>query len=223
MSSIAFAGQPTSLLSEVLAKLMKLNGGLSGSELADLVGLPSQTINRLLSGFVKDPRASTMMQVADYFGITIDQLLGKQPLPQELLGIEDEVLPSIVLPLFSVKEAAMPHNNAALSNDWFRWPKSTLSSGKDNFAIRVSGREFEPAFSNGTVLIIDPNLEVESEDFVLVKFQDNEAATIKKILLDQPENYFLPIRDGLNIIPCQQIAHKILGVVIEAHVDLRKK
>src|SRR5262245_36087993 len=102
VATVAYANKQFSSISEVLTKLMKFYGGMSGSELAGHVGLPSQTINRLLSGFVQDPRTSTLSNVADYFGITIDQLIGRQPLPQELLASSSESLqPSMIIPLFS--------------------------------------------------------------------------------------------------------------------------
>lgn len=226
MSSIAYSEKSVSSISEVLAKLMKFYGGLSGSELASRVGLPSQTINRILSGFVQDPRTSTLVNVADYFGITVDQLIGKQPLPQDLLQHGYEALqPAMIIPLFSLGEPIVFQREEAFyeGRDWFQWAKNPDSIGKNNFAIRIINAELEPVFTKGTILVIDPDLEPQNEDFALVVFTDNQAITVKKILLNQPDNYFLPIRDGLKILSFKEMPHQILGVVIEAHVDLRKK
>lgn len=220
-SSVSATIGGSASLSQVLAKLMKLNN-LNGSELAELIGLPSQTINRILSGFVKDPRASTLTQVADYFGITIDQLLGKKPLPQEFSLIASEVSqPPVLIPLHTVK-SVMTAGEPFSSGDWFCWPNQGLSTTKDHFALKITGLEFEPTFSNGTILVIDPNLPCQTGDFILVKFQTNEQPTIKKVLLNQPEDYFLPLREGLKVISFKEIPNQILGIIIEAHIDLRK-
>src|SRR5579863_2694446 len=54
--------------------------GISESELARQVDLPQTTINRLLLGGTSDPRANTLKPIADFFGVTIGQLCGFEPL-----------------------------------------------------------------------------------------------------------------------------------------------
>ena len=63
-----------------LQRLLAESGVYSGSDLARQLHLPAPTINRILSGQVTDPRASTLILLADYFDVSIDQLLGREKL-----------------------------------------------------------------------------------------------------------------------------------------------
>lgn len=60
---------------------------INQNELADRTRVPQPTINRILSGESKDPRHSTVKPLADFFGITVAQLRGDEPLP-DLASIE---------------------------------------------------------------------------------------------------------------------------------------
>jgi transcriptional regulator with XRE-family HTH domain len=49
---------------------------LSENQVAQAINLPVMTIRRLISGETTDPRLSTLKLMADYFGVTIDTLIG---------------------------------------------------------------------------------------------------------------------------------------------------
>lgn len=63
-----------------LAKLMKNEDVKSGSDLARQLNISSPSINRILARQVTDPRMSTLILLADYFDVSIDQLLGREQL-----------------------------------------------------------------------------------------------------------------------------------------------
>ena len=71
--------QPTKL-QRTLQRLMAHHQIKSGSDLARQLDIPPPTINRLLSGQVTDPRCSTLILLADYFDVTIEQILGREKL-----------------------------------------------------------------------------------------------------------------------------------------------
>ena len=73
-------------VSEILTKLM-VQQQLTDNELADLVGIPQPTISRIKNGNSRDPRDTTLRPLADYFGLTISQLRGDMPLPQDLVKV----------------------------------------------------------------------------------------------------------------------------------------
>lgn len=58
--------------------LMRAN--LTANGLATKLNLPTPTVHRLLIGDVQDPRLSTMLLIADYFEITLEQLIGRHSL-----------------------------------------------------------------------------------------------------------------------------------------------
>ena len=63
-----------------LQRLMLKHEVKSGSDLARQLDIPPPTINRIVGGQVNDPRCSTLILLADYFNVTIDQLLGREKL-----------------------------------------------------------------------------------------------------------------------------------------------
>jgi transcriptional regulator with XRE-family HTH domain len=55
--------------------------GLSETALARAAGVPQPTVHRLVNTNTHDPRDSTLRPLADYFGVTVEQLRTKLPAP----------------------------------------------------------------------------------------------------------------------------------------------
>ena len=72
-------------LQAMLNYLLK-HENLSPNALAVKLQLPAPTIHRLTTGDVQDPRISTLTLIADYFGVTFEQLLGRAPLGKKFLN-----------------------------------------------------------------------------------------------------------------------------------------
>lgn len=68
---------PQTKLQKNLFNLMVKKGIRSGSDLARQLDIPPPSINRILSGQITDPRCSTLILLADYFDVSIDDLLGR--------------------------------------------------------------------------------------------------------------------------------------------------
>lgn len=69
-------------LSDVLKRLLQDNS-LTANKLAVTLCIPTPTIHRLVTGEVQDPRLSTLTAIADYFDITIEQLVGRKSISME--------------------------------------------------------------------------------------------------------------------------------------------
>jgi hypothetical protein len=59
---------------------------ISENRLADETTVPQPTIHRILVGESKDPKSSTVKKLADYWGLTVAQLRGEEPLPPNFKG-----------------------------------------------------------------------------------------------------------------------------------------
>jgi transcriptional regulator with XRE-family HTH domain len=66
-------------LTNVLTHLMSKNK-ISSSELARQTGVAQPVIYRLMSGGTENPQILTLKPIADYFSLSIDQLMGYKPL-----------------------------------------------------------------------------------------------------------------------------------------------
>ncbi len=61
-------------------KVLMEQRGITQNELGEKTKVPQPTIFRILSGESKDPRHSTVKPLADFFGITVAQLRGDDPM-----------------------------------------------------------------------------------------------------------------------------------------------
>ncbi len=92
-------------ISDVLTTLLK-KALLTESELARKINVPRATINRLVSGRTPDPRASTLNSIAEYFNVSVDQLIGKKPL---LLDQSDSLaeIQNTHIPIIKLEDSAL--------------------------------------------------------------------------------------------------------------------
>lgn len=54
------------------------------TQLAREIDVPQQTLQRIVAGLSPSPHRKTLEPLAEYFSISVDQLTGKKPLPDEL-------------------------------------------------------------------------------------------------------------------------------------------
>ena len=97
-------GTPMENLATVLSHLMSKNG-LTSSELARKTGIAQPVIYRLMSGNTENPQILTLRPIADYFGISIDQLLGLSALSNQKI-LDKALLHDITNKLSTIKTIA---------------------------------------------------------------------------------------------------------------------
>ena len=187
---------------------------MTGSELARRLRLPSPTVNRLLSGHVTDPRTSTLVQIADYFGITVGQLIGKEELVEADVSMSQ---PSMQIPLFT-------HENNILSahqTKTFAWHTELAVQYPQVFAVELCHGKFSPLFPQGTILIVDPDAQCHDSDYVLLNMGKSHHVTLKEYIIDGDDVYFYPIKKGLKILQPDASDYLLHGVVLEAHINFK--
>lgn len=79
------------MLAYNLQKLM-LNAGLSSKKLADIVNVNRSTIIKILNGSTPTPRVETVFSLANYFNISVTELLGEEE--HKLQDLKNTVLPN---------------------------------------------------------------------------------------------------------------------------------
>lgn len=72
-----------------LRALMAREGNLSENQLSRNTGVPQPTIHRVLSGRVEDPRDGTLRPIAEYFGVTVEEL--RTELPEPGNGVRERI------------------------------------------------------------------------------------------------------------------------------------
>lgn len=153
--------------------------GLSASEVGERAGVSAAHILYIEKG-KRRPTFDVLVRVLNALGIPFDEFL------RETGFIDANVEPVRMGRLYRIpvvtwvmagklKEVC----DAFEPGDADEWIESDVS-GKNIFALKVIGDSMEPEFKEGEVIIINPSVEANPNDFVVVKNKDEEA-TFKQI------------------------------------------
>ncbi|OGT26023.1 MAG: hypothetical protein A3I77_02890 [Gammaproteobacteria bacterium RIFCSPLOWO2_02_FULL_42_14] len=203
----------------VLNQLLS-NAGISEAKLGRIIGVPRATINRIASGRTPDPRASTLHAIAKYFNVTVDQLLGNQPIFQHtgssILTGSYTSIPIIewdnVNNWNRILQSVKPDNH-------FDWILTDPNIEVGQFALRVKGDSMWPQFQENTILIVDPTREQKNRDFVVVHIKKSNEILFRQLIIDGKYKFIKAINDIFPTIQLQD-ADKIIGVVIQTRNNL---
>lgn len=88
-------------LSTILSRLMS-DRGINSAELARKVGIGQPVIYRLMTGVTENPQILTLKPIADFFEISVDQLLGFSPLNTQN-SLDNATLHTLVNKLTTIK------------------------------------------------------------------------------------------------------------------------
>lgn len=165
---------------------------------------------------VTDPKASTLLQIASYFGITIEQLMGLESIiPQ---GQPRELISSQQVPIFEISN----YGDQQAPKEWYRWSENTIDG--DYYALSVDTDLYEPTFPLNSLLIINPDLKPEDRSFVVIRTKNKSShCSIKKYVIDGDQAYLYPINPKLSVEIYDQTLYIISGVILEVHQKLRLK
>lgn len=69
-------------------------------------------------------------------------------------------------------------------------------------------------FPEGCTIIVDPSVEARNGDFVVVRFNDADEATFKRLVVDGPRKFLKPLNPTYENIDVTEDA-RLAGVVVE--------
>lgn len=192
--------------------LLMTEAQLSADELARRTGLPASTIKKIRNRYNPNPTLSTLLPLAQYFSVSLDELVGTMPLRPSAKEKEETLHR---LPLITWQQATMWSSE----NTSGTFVISEHLYSKQAFALAVieSGWENLPI---GTLLLIEPQIEPVHRDFVIVIKRGQPLATLKQWVVDDGNRYLKPLIAGYPITAVT-IDHQLLGVVREYKKQLK--
>lgn len=201
---------PPTILAENMTKLLELHR-LSESDLARDLRLPYNTINRIVSGITTDPRISTLEQIANYFGVSIDFLLGSLS-EREKEG--ESKIP--VLTWESILELDFLQN--FVREKWDKWVPAAQLLGEitdiDKVFALESTKSMYPRFPLGTLFVIKADELPMDGDLVLVRFRADNSLSLRELVIDAPDWQLNPIILSSKGTVFSHMEHAIVGVVV---------
>ena len=200
-------------LSQILKKLL-YERDMKPIDLAREVDMPQPTIHRLVSGKSSRPYKSSLEPIADYFDISVDQLLGMEELndePKQQIGKQAiNNLPLIDWDkLTDIKTARAECKQTVAA--------SPLLS-KNAFATIMPDSSMQPLFNQDATLIFDPNIKPIDRSYVLAKVGDNNTVVFRQLLIDADYQYLKPLNPDLNQFQMRllQKSDTMLGSLVES-------
>lgn len=196
-------------------KALREQSQLSQKEFAAKMNIANNTLS-MYENDLRVPNDTIKSKIADYFGVTIDYLLGRAPIETGGDIAQIPVLGSIPagIPLEAIEDIV----------DWEDIPKAMCSGGKEFFALKVKGDSMWPDFLEGDIVILRKTPSCETGDVCAVLVNGDEA-TLKTVKFSEdgsltitPKNPSYPPRT-FTPEQIQQLPVSIAGVVVE----LRRK
>ena len=171
----------------IVRKLME-HFKMSEADLCRSVNLPQTTINRLLTGQTCDPRISTLTILAQFFDVSLDQMIGKEKL---ILNPSYHQARGTIIPIIEwshLKQWFSSQNDTENISQNFVKTEKILSTG--SFAIKTP-IACESVFGKDSLLIMNRLHDVASLEgqMVLVELS-NEQYGLRQIL-QEGSTYYL--------------------------------
>jgi len=105
-----------------------------------------------------------------------------------------------------------------------KWIETTAKVSANAFALRIEGDSMTnpngmPSIPEGMTVIVDPNVEATNGKIVVARLESETAATIKKLVIDGPNKYLMPLNPRYDKIVINGDC-TIVGVVVKMEYDL---
>lgn len=95
---------------------------------------------------------------------------------------------------------------------------TTVPIRRYTFAVRVAGDSMEPKFTEGMVLVVEPDMTPNPGDYVIAK-NGTDQTTFKQLIVDGADRYLKPVNERYPIKPLGEST--IIGVVRSVEFRLR--
>lgn len=161
------------------------------------------------------PKAESLLKLAKYFNTTEAYILygtdfsGLQPLATSVRKIP--ILSWVQAGVFTESESSELFERAEY------WMETGLRVSSDAFALTVRGDSMTnpsglPSIPEGSTVIVDPNVEATNGKIVVARIAGTSEATMKKLVIDGPNKYLVPLNPRYANIPINGNC-EIIGVV----------
>lgn len=194
------------------------------NNVAKALGIPSGSVTDWKNG--RTPRSTTAQKLADYFGVSVDYLLGETnfrsrfadaEFSSELFGA-DQRKRGVKVPVFGNVAAGIPIEAIENIEDYEEIPEEMARDG-EYFALRIKGDSMMPRILEGDVIIVRKQPAVESGDLAVVLVNGSDA-TCKKVVIGKSELSlisFNPVYEPMTFTKkeVRDLPVSILGKVVE--------
>ena len=203
-------------------KELRTRAGLTQEELARLLYVKQSTYSNWERGAIR-PSYDNLESLSEFFHVSIDYILGKSDTPYQLQRPKPSTSHSEWIPIVGRIQAGTPTEaieEVPSPDDLDEWEEINTDEYHGDFvALRIRGASMEPKFSEGDVVIVRRQPDVESGDIAVV-LVNGEEGTVKKIKKDILGIYLIPTNPAFETRfftnhEVSSLPVKIFGKVVE--------
>lgn len=180
-------------------ELRKLKG-MTQKELADKLGLKSQTTIAAIEVNKNNLSSELLIKMADFFNVSTDYLLGKEALKAPSEPLPPVTYDFINVPIVGAVRAGLPMLATENIEGYTPLPSSMVNKNKEYFALRVKGDSMNLEFPEGSILIVEKTSILDNGEIGVVLIDGCEA-TVKKIVKNKNMITLIPMSSNPVHIP----------------------
>lgn len=170
-------------------KMLRKQKGVTQQQLADILCVDKTSISKWENGF-NYPNQNIQMMIADYFGVSVDYLLGRDtPTPT----LDNAYTPDAIVPFPVIGNIKAGYDGTVeelSTGDLISIPIEMLCGrpASDYFVLQVRGNSMYPKILDGDRVLVLRTDSVDSGATAIVLYNGDEA-TIKKVVYSVGENW----------------------------------
>ncbi len=151
-------------------KKMRIEKNLTQTEIAKMIYISQPAYSKYEMG-TASPNPETLKKLAEVLNVSVDYLIGND-VPPERPGY-------VRIPVLGRVAAGIPIDAIEEVIDWEDISVDEVGNG-EYFGLQIKGQSMEPKISDGDVVIVRRQPDVDSGDIAVVLVNGNDA-TVKRI------------------------------------------
>lgn len=201
-------------LSQVSINLQKLmaEANISSVDLSKRTDIPTDTIKKIKTGKNPNPTIATLRPIAEYFKISVSQLIGDYNYlsNKTAIKLDGKVKNEILnIPLISWEDTI---NSSPTKSPIDYCTILGYKLSKSSFALKINNDHYG-IHREGEIIFIDPEMQPQNKDYLLVHKTGAKIPDIKRLLIHEDTMYLQAIIYDINRTKELNQDYKILGVI----------
>lgn len=180
---------------------------ISRKRFAQRLDVVESRVSQIESDRIKSPGIEQVKKYAEALEVSVSELIGEPVQHKRLVPLLDWICAGNGQP---THESPHPgHSEEYVETD--------LTAPRI-FALRIQGDSMLPLFREGETILVNPDLEVMPGDFCVAKIENEEAATLKRLVRVGTVYFLQPLNPAYDNIPVTKKV-RIVGRVVRSQKD----
>ena len=169
---------------------------------------------------VNEPKGRALQLLAKLFNVDINYILYGSL--HNLSQVKSSTVQTV--PLLSTVQAGNFTEHMINNNEVDEWINTTFSISSESFALKVVGDSMlnplgSPSIPEGSIIIVDTLKSADNGKVVVARINGTDEVTVKKLVIDGPNRYLMPLNPQYKSIPIDDNC-VIIGVVKGIQIEL---